>query len=296
MNTSVKSQQGVWFVSSAAMLWGTIGVATQAIYAHDSTTAIFLNLARLVIATPLMLGACWRIMGVGMWQVQRRDLSLMLISGGLMAFYQAAYFTAIRYSGVTIATLLTLCVTPLVVTSLSVLFRFEQLTPRLMIALVLALIGTVLLVGLNPAVKPEHNLLLGVTFSVLSAAGYASVIVCGRFLAGGYHPLQITTITFGAGALALLTINFVSGIAFVHSTQSWLLVLYLGVVPTALAYWLFQTGLRSVSATTASIVSLIEILVAAILAWLLFDETLQPAGIVGAALLILSIVLLTWKQ
>jgi DME family drug/metabolite transporter len=69
--------------------------------------------------------------------------------------------------------------------------------------------------------------------------------------------------------------------------------LYLGLVPTAFAYWLFQMGLRSVSASAASIVSMLDPLVAALLAWLLFGETLPLTGIAGAILLILSIFLLS---
>jgi len=82
----------------------------------------------------------------------------------------------------------------------------------------------------------------------------------------------------------------------VHTSQGWLLVLYLGLVPTALAYLLFQTGLRSVSATAASIVSMLDPLVAALLAWLLFGETLAATGIAGALLLALSIFLLSGQK
>lgn len=293
MNTIMKSQQGLWLVTSAAVLWGTIGVATQAIYAQDTTSSLFINLARLGIATPVLLVMCWRVIGVQMWHVPRRDFALMMLSGVMLAISQAAYFTAIRHVGVTIATLLTLCVAPLVVTIISVLLKFEKLTTRLIAALACALIGSVLLVGLNPALNPEHNLPLGVLFSLLSAATYAAMIICGRFLAADYHPLQVTTIGFGAGALMLAAINLLSGAVIVHTTYGWLLLLYLGLVPTALAYGMFQTGLRSVSATTASIVSLLEALVAAILAWWLFGETLQSTGIIGGGLLILSIVLLS---
>lgn len=284
---------GFWLVTGAALLWGTIGVSTQAIYNMDSTTSLFINLARMLIATPIMLVACWRVVGSRMFAIRQRDLGLMLITGILLAMYQAAYFIAIRHTGVTIATLLTLCATPLIVAGISVLLGLETLTGRLLIALVCALIGSVLLVGIQAPAGSDYNMPLGVAFSLLSAAGYASMIVCGRFLAGGYHPLQVTTVTFGVGTVALLLINLVSGVVTVHTTQGWLLVLYLGLVPTALAYWLFQTGLRSVSATSASIVSLIESVAAAGLAWWLFGETLATTGIAGAGLLLLSIYVLS---
>jgi DME family drug/metabolite transporter len=64
------------------------------------------------------------------------------------------------------------------------------------------------------------------------------------------------------------------------------MLLYLGCVPTALGYGLFQIGMRSLSATLASIVTMCEPLTAAILAWLLFHEELAPLGLLGAGLLL----------
>ncbi|MBX3086296.1 MAG: EamA family transporter [Anaerolineae bacterium] len=284
---------GFWLVTGAAILWGTIGVTTQAIFRLDTTTSLFLNLARLLIATPIMFVACWHVVGRAMFRIRRRDFAIMALGGCLLAISQASYFAAIRYSGVTIATLLTLCLAPVVVTSVSVLLKFETLTARLVIALISAVIGSVLLVGLHSPEGAQDNLLLGTIFSVIAAATYAGMIICGRFVASGYHPLQVTAITFGAGTLLLVPINLMGGIVTVHTLSGWLLVLYLGLGPTAFAYWLFQMGLRSVSATTASIVGMLDPVVAALLAWLLFGETLAPSGIIGAALLILSIFLLS---
>jgi DME family drug/metabolite transporter len=194
---------------------------------------------------------------------------------------------------VTIATLLTICIAPPVVTALSVLLKFETLTRRIVIALLGALIGAVLLVGFNAQDGTQGNLLLGAGFSVLAAVTYACMIICGRFLATEYHPLQVTAITFSAGALLLMVVNLASGIVPVHTAQGWALVLYLGIVPTAFAYWLFQKGLRSVSASAASIVGMLDPLVAGVLAWLLFGETLVAIGVIGAGLLILSILVLS---
>jgi drug/metabolite transporter, DME family len=287
---------GFWLVTIAAILWGTIGVATQAIYNIDSTSSLFINLMRMLIAAPVLLLACWRMVGRKMFAAQRRDFLIMLLTGTLLAISQAAYFAAIHASGVTIPTLLAICIAPIVVTCVSVLLKFETLTRRIVLALLFALSGSVLLVGFHSPEGTSDQLLLGIIFSVISAVAYAGMIICGRFLAADYHPLQVTAFTFSIGAVVLLLVNVVSGIVAVHTTQGWLLVLYLGLVPTALAYWLFQTGLRSVSATTASILGMLDPLVTAVLAWALFGETLGSSGIVGAVLLILSVFLLSAKQ
>lgn len=294
--SSISQPGGLWLVTGAAVIWGTIGAATQAIYNSDTTTSLFINLARMLIATPVLLLASWQIVGRGMFRVPARDMLVMLLSGLLLATSHAAYFASIRHAGITIATLLTICVAPLVVTGLSVLLRLERLTRRTSAALLGALLGSVLLVGFHAPDGGQGQLLAGTLFALLAAATYGSAIVCGRFLAADYHPLQVTAIGFSAGTLLLLVINLLSGITTVHTAQGWLLVLYLGLVPTAFAYWLFQTGLHSVSATTASIVALLDPLVAALLAWLLFGESLSLTGIAGAGLMLLSIFLLSAQR
>ncbi|GEM_PF-364496 len=291
-----QSNRGFWLVTAASILWGTIGVATQAIYSIDSTSSLFINVARMLIAVPILFTACWRIVGARTFDVPRRDLLVMLFSGIMISISQASYFAAIRYTGVTIATLLTISISPLVVSGVSVALKLETINKRIIAALLCALIGGALLVGLgapNDLQAEPQNLALGTFFSVIAALTYAGVIVCGRFLAGGYHPLQVTAISFAAGTIMLVILNLFSGIVVVQTTQGWLLVLYLGFVPTALGYWWFQKGLRSVSATTASIVAMLDPVVAAVLAWILFNETLAPAGIIGAALLLLSVYLLS---
>ncbi|MCQ3929144.1 MAG: EamA family transporter [Chloroflexi bacterium] len=284
---------GLWLVTGTAITWGTIGVATQAIYNLDTTTSLFINLARMLIATPVLLAACWFIVGRQMFQIQRRDFSILLLSGTFLAISHAAYFAAIQATGVTIATVLTICLAPLVVTCVSVLLKFETLNGRIVLALMSAMMGSVLLVGLHSPEGTNYNLLLGTILSLISAVGYASMIVCGRFLAADYHPLQVTAITFGVGTIVLIAVNLVKGVVVVHTAQGWMLVLYLGLIPTAFAYWMFQTGLRSVSATAASIIGMLDPLVAALLAWVLFGETLAATGMVGAGMLMMSIFLLS---
>lgn len=284
---------GFWLIIFSAILWGTIGVTIQAIYNVDTTSSLFINLARLAIATPVLWIACRRIVGRTMFNIPQRDLIIMAISGVFLASSHAAYFVAIRYTGVTIATLLTICITPVAVSGLSIVLKLESLSTRTLIALGCALIGSVLLVGLRAPEGTDYNLLLGTGFSIISAVCLASMMICGRFIANRYHPLQVMTIAFSAGTLMLIPVNLISGVVIVHTAQGWLLVAYLGLIPTALAYLVFQLALRSVTATTASIISMLDPAVAALLAWVFFGETLAITGIAGAILLTLSIFILS---
>ncbi len=278
-------------MSLAAMLWGTIGIATQGIYTLDHTTSVFINLGRLLIAMPILLVASWRTLGRSMFAIPRYDFRIMVISGLSIGFSQAAYFAAIQYSGVTIATLLTLCLSPMIVAFLAVMLRLEKMTGKLLLALVLAVIGCVFLVGIQTDIS--EDVIFGAILAFFSALGYAGMIVCGRFLARDYHPLQITCVGFGTSTLLFIVMNLAVGIVPPGQVEGWLLLVYLGVVPTAIAYSLFLAGMKEVTATTASILSLLESVVAAALAWLLFGETLQLSGGVGVLFLLLSFFILS---
>lgn len=288
------SRQGFWLVGLAAILWGTIGVATRGIYALDSTSSLFVNLGRLAIATPILVVACWRLLGWQMFDIRRRDLTLMILTGVMIALSQAAYFAAIRQVGVTIATLLALCTSPVIVAGISVLLKLERLTVKLLMALGCAVVGSILLVGVQTELP--QNIQNGVLYSLLCALFYAGMMVGGRFLANGYHSLQITSVSFGAGAVMLLALNLAGGLVVIRNVEGWLLLAYLGIVPTALAYWLFLAGMRHVSATTASIVALVDPLTAALLAWLLFGETLSASGLIGVVFLVMSFGLASFNE
>lgn len=296
MLTPHSSRRDFWFIICAAILWGTVGVGTQAIYAHSSTNALSLSFVRLGIAAPLFLLASWLLLGRRILQIKRRDLIAMLCMGGMQALYQVSYVAAIAYTGVTISTLIALCVAPVFVALFSLLIAREPLKLPTLIALLCALLGTILLVAARSHPTGGNLSLFGILLALLSAGGYAAFILLGRPLTSRYHPLHVNAVAFTTGALLLLLFALPVHLVLSYPTWAWLLLLYLGCIPTAVAYALFQTGMRSLSATVVSIVSLCEPLTAAILAWLLFHEQLGPFGLLGAALLLAAMLLLMPKK
>src|SRR5581483_9036435 len=286
------SRRGMWSIAGAGTLWGTTGVATRALYAFSSTNAFSLAFLRLVIAALIFLLLCWRLLGRRMWRMKGRDALLMLFMGTMQAVFQYCYLAAIPDCGVTIATLIALCVAPVIVVLFATLFLRERPTRKVLLALLCALGGTVLLTSAPAGSQAFSNLPLGVLLSLSSASGYAGVILSGRALSSRYPSLQINSISFATGALLLLICALSTRLVLVYPAQSWLLLVYLGCIPTALAYTLFQAGIRTTPATLTSILTLCEPLTAAVLAWLLFGEHLSPLGIGGALLLFGTIFLL----
>jgi drug/metabolite transporter, DME family len=289
MHTSRVGTGFIWIIT-AAVLWGTAGVTTEALYRLTDTTPFSVSAIRLLIAAPLLLAGCWRLLGRQMFVIGRRDLGLIALIGALMAVDQLLYFLAIRYAGVSVATLVVICTAPVFVTLISILFLKQRLTRMVAAVIGAAVLGTALLIGLNSTLP--QSALLGAGLGLIGALVYACILLCGRFLAGTYHPLQITSIGFTVGALLLTVIASADGFVMTYSAPGWLLLGYLAVIPTALGYGLFLVGMRSTQATAASIFVLGEPLTAALLAWLLFGEQLGQLGLIGAILLVGSMVTL----
>jgi DME family drug/metabolite transporter len=284
---------GLLLILLAAVLWGTVGVTTRAIFTLAETTALSVAFLRLALAVPVMVPATVAILGRRGFLAAPRDLLLMGAIGILLAAYQLLYFGSIQRVGVAVATLVTLCIAPVIVADISVGLLGERLTRRLVVAAGLALSCTVPLVSPADGASLTATAGLGLLLAVGSALGYALLTILSRRLARLYHPLTPLTIGFVVGSLALLPGLLLEGAPVFYPVVSWGLLLYLGAVPTALAYVLFTIGMRTTVATVASLVTLIEPLTAAGLAWLLFDERLGPLALVGAIVLLGAVSLLT---
>jgi drug/metabolite transporter, DME family len=292
--TGSAANRAFLLVLGTGILWGTIGVGAKLVYQTTTLDAVSLTWLRALVAA----GACLLLAAPGLRRgivaASRRDLALMAGLGVVLIVYQWCYLAAIDRLGIAPATLIALCVPPALVALISTLFLGERMTPQLLVALLGSLAGTALLVGAPAAGgEGERALLAGVLLGLGSAAGVAAHALGSRKIAGSYDALLPLAIGFPVGAVAFAPVALGRGFSLDQPPVGWLLVLYLGVVPSALAYLMYQRGLRHLPASTATIITLVEPLTAAVLAWAMFDERLGMLGLIGGALLLASIVLLS---
>ena len=97
---------------------------------------------------------------------------------------------------------------------------------------------------------------------------------------------------FGLGAVALAPLLLLLDAGPLTSAGGLALVLFLGVVPTAVAYVLFARGLRSLQASEAATITLLEPVTAAALGVFVLGERVSGAGALGATLVLGALVLL----
>lgn len=282
----------VAMVVIAALTWGTIGVAVGWLYRVADTNSLSIGFLRLLLSAPVLLITARLLAGPQAFRIQPRHHWTLALIGGAFAGYQVAYFAAIPYLGVAAAVLINICSAPIFTALLARVFLGERLRPSTWLAVGGAVFGAGLLVGGAPQVQSTADLLIGAALALTAGFSYSLVVLGARLIAANYHPVVPVALSFALGALLLLPAALTTGLVIDYPPLGWLVLIYLSIVPTALAYALYVRGMRSVRATTAATITLLEPLGSALLAILLLGERFTATGMVGAALLIVSIMVI----
>ena len=98
------------------------------------------------------------------------------------------------------------------------------------------------------------------------------------------HPLVVTVVSMGVGAVVLLLIGIAAQGMPALSGKNWGIVIYLAVVNTALAFTLWNHTLRQLTAMESSIINNTMLLQIVILAWIFLGEPLDWKAVLGIAL------------
>jgi drug/metabolite transporter, DME family len=280
--------RGFVLVVLAALCWGTSGVTGRLVGDRTDLGPLDIAWYRMAVAAVVLL-AGWAL------SARRRPAAapvsrpvavrLALIGAGLAA-YQLAYFVAVARAGVSIATLVALGLAPLLIAVGGTLLGHGRPARATLVAMAVALVGLVLLVGVSAGAGTGTSVLLGALLATGSALGYAVVTLSGAGVPAG---VPVTVAGFAGGALLLTPVVLAAGLHVPHDPVALALLLYLGVVPSALAYRLFFTGVRAVPGAVASIVTLLEPLTATVLATAFLGERLAPGAVAGGLLLLAAV-------
>lgn len=263
MHQRVSIRRALFLVILAALAWGT-GGPTGALLSEAGLTPLATSFWRLAAAASWMAAA----------RLARRRRTPVhpgprhVFTGLGLAVCQLGYFTAIPRLGIGIATVIALGAAPLIIT----LATRERPT----LATLAAVAGLALLTTTTGTAN-----VIGIAAALASAAGYSLTALLNR---NTPDPQTTALLGFLTGAA------FLAPFAALPTTWTgWLLIAFFGLVPTALAYTLFYEGLRTLRASTASVIALLEPVVAAALGILFFKEHLTPTALVGAAVLLLAV-------
>jgi len=288
--SSPRALRGLTLIALAAVSWGTTGTVTTWLVQQAAASPLVVGFARLAIAAVVLaLLACLQ----GPLTIARRDVLACIVMGACMAVFQAGYFTAVVLIGVALTALIAICSAPLAIAVLARAALGEQLSAPRLVALGVGVTGTALLiVGPRGFADIGTRFAAGVACALAAGVAYAVYVVIAKASLTRTAPLPLAAVTFLAGAVWLAPVLVWADAPARQLLLGWPLLLYLGVVATGLAYAAYTTGLMTVSAASAGIVSLLEPLTATVLGLVVFGERLGMLGFLGAALLVSALVVL----
>jgi DME family drug/metabolite transporter len=284
------ARRGAALVLAATALFGTIGTAralgpdVAALPVVAARSALASALLAAVAVTVAVRTAGRTYVGVH----QALSTPSVWIAAVTQAGFQWCFLAAVPRVGVAVGTLLAIGATPLIAGALS-----RRADRRWLAATGIGLVGLVLLVGVGPLPDP-----IGLSLAFGAAVCYAIYLVAGNGIAAaqdrtGLRIETILAVVFTLVAVLLLVPALATGPwAWLPTTSGLAMTTYLAVVATVIAYSLLNRGLRVVPAGTAATLGLTEPVVATVLGIVLLGERLTPVSTVGAALVLVAVLVL----
>jgi len=222
--------------------------------------------------------------------VRMRATDWMTLIGFGVLFYgitQGAQFMALMHLPAAGLSLL-LNLSPLIIAALGFVLLGEKLEWRHGIGLVFCLAGVLLYFG--PA-TPLGEGGLGIFLGGVCLLSNSLSTVAGRAIqrSGRYPTGLVTLISMGAGSVALLGAGLVSEPWPGINAGQALMIGWLAVVNTALAFLLWNTVLRHLTATEAGLINNTMLPQIAILSWISLGEALDPRQILAIVFVTLAV-------
>jgi len=154
---------GVVQVGCTGILWGTGGLAVVLVRRNAELSALTISAYRTGIAAVVVLAVVLAMRrGPGVWQVLARSPVRAVGVGLLTGTYQGLYFVSVVAVGVTVSTVVSLGLAPVLLTGVASLRTRTAPSPRAAVVVVAALAGLVLAGGSSGAGITGPRPLLGI--------------------------------------------------------------------------------------------------------------------------------------
>jgi len=224
-----------------------------------------------------------------LWRARWRVLLMALVG---VAATQLVYITAVSLVPISTAILIEY-MAPLLLVGMAWI-RSRRL-PKLVVLIgsAVALVGLVLVVG--PTGHGSVNW-FGVAFACLGAIGCAVYYVIAAKPSDGLPPVALAGSGLVLGGVALAVVGVTGLVPFamrfgtVHlvgsTTAWWVPLVIVGVVGTGIAYAASITASEVLGSRLASFMGLLEVVFAALYAWLLLGQNLSIPQLVGGVLIL----------
>ncbi len=278
--------RAVLLLALAALMWGGNAVAGRLAVGEVSPMA--LTCLRWVIVIAVMLPFVWRRM-VAEWAILKTGWRIIILSGifGFTAF-NALFYTAAHYTTAVNLTLFQGAI-PILVLIASVLFLGIRVVPMQILGMIVTIGGVVLI-----SVKGDMEILrtlalnIGDVFTLIACVFYAAYTLGLRRkppVSGLVFFTALAVVAF-VTSVPLLVMEIAQGNVQWPTPKGWLIMLYIGLLPSLLAQVFFIRGVELMGPARAGVfVNLVPVF-GALLAVLLLGEPFAAYHAIGLALVL----------
>lgn len=278
-------------ILGAGVLWGTMGIFSR-VLSGFGLKPVHITAFRLVSATIVLIILSAFMGGKKNYKIKASDLKWFIMSGVLsIAGITICYFNSITLSSLSTAAIL-LYTAPVFVTIISYFVFNERITPMKVMALISAILGCVLVTGIDGKITA-----IGVLWGIGSGIAYALYSIFGTILLKRYSTFQVTLISFVIGTIAIIPFSDIAGIVkIVSAAENKILLISVcalsGIITAVLPYMLYTYGLKGTIPGKASIMASIEPVVATLNGIIFFNEPFGFTSFIGIAFVILAVMLI----
>ena len=283
----------------AALLWSADAFLRQELYSISSFLVVTLEHAfGALLFLPFLIKTWPEIKKLG----QRGWISILWISicGGILGtFFYTKALSYINYIDLSVVVLLQK-LQPIFAISLAAIILKEKLTQRFIGLALLAMVGAYLVTfGTTSIADWDDKTLIAALLATLAAFSWGSSTVLGKH---ALNRLPLTAVTAlrlsltAVGALIIFTVTSDGYGTLELTTHQWRNLVIIVMSTGAVALFIYYYGLKHMQASHATVYELTWPLSAVFLDWIIRGHMLGFAQIIGAILLLGSMILLTREE
>ena len=288
------------FLITAAFGFAAGGIAAKVLREAD-LDAFRLTQIRITSAALILLIIAL-IKGKKQLYAKRSEIKDLVLFGVIgIAIVNSFYYFALKYLYVSVALIIEFTA-PIWIALYLRFVKKKNISRTAWIGIICAFLGLVLISQVWSG-KSLHP--LGVIVAILDALALAYYFLTADRLGQNRSSLSLTTWGMGIAsifwAIALPWWNFpfefltqsfsLSGELSGYSAPGWALILWIVVTATVIPYLLTVAAIRELSASTSSVIGMIEPIFAGVIAWWLLNEAFNTTQLIGCAVLLVGIYL-----
>jgi drug/metabolite transporter (DMT)-like permease len=209
---------------------------------------------------------------------------------------QALFLTGLKLSTPFTVSLIGATI-PVFTASLAVVFRKERASWRTGAGLVLALSGVLWLIGVGSGAS-RAGLDLGAVIVSLNCLSYAAYVVFSREVVVEIGSMRLMAWVFTYAAILFSPLGLKALLLALPelSARGAVLLLYIVIVPTIVAYWLNAWALARTTASIVTIYIYLQPLLAGILAWLQLGTAISSRAVLASLLILGGVAVTTLRR